>query len=58
MWPPTSGCPAELVGDARLASMEEDYSTAIHAFDITGDGPARYLASGAVDGHLLNQFSH
>ena len=49
--------PAELIGDARLASMEEDYSTAIHAFDITGEGPARYLASGAVDGHLLNQFS-
>ena len=49
--------PSELIGDARLATMEEDYSTAIHAFDITGDGPARYLASGAVDGHLLNQFS-
>ncbi|MBM3696044.1 MAG: hypothetical protein FJW79_08955 [Actinobacteria bacterium] len=49
--------PPELVGDARLAVMEEDYSTALHAFDISGDGPARYLASGSVDGHLLNQFS-
>ncbi|MFH1331325.1 MAG: beta-propeller domain-containing protein [Actinomycetota bacterium] len=49
--------PGELIGDARLAPLEEDYSTALHAFDITGDGPARYLASGAVDGHLLNQFS-
>ena len=49
--------PPELIGDARLNSMEEVYSTAIHAFDISGDGPARYLASGAVDGHLLNQFS-
>ena len=49
--------PPELMGDARLEVMEEDYSTALHAFDITGDGPARYLASGSVDGHLLNQFS-
>jgi len=49
--------PPELMGDARLGVMEEDYSTALHAFDITGDGPARYLASGSVDGHLLNQFS-
>ena len=49
--------PQEMVGDARLASIEEDYSTAIHAFDISGSGPARYLASGSVDGHLLNQFS-
>ena len=49
--------PGELVGDPRLATMEEEYSTALHAFDITGDGPARYLASGSVKGHLLNQFS-
>jgi hypothetical protein len=49
--------PSELIGDARLSTMEEDYSTAIHAFDITGDGAARYLASGSVAGHLLNQFS-
>jgi uncharacterized secreted protein with C-terminal beta-propeller domain len=49
--------PPELLGDARLEVMEEDYSTALHAFDISSDGPARYLASGSVDGHLLNQFS-
>jgi uncharacterized secreted protein with C-terminal beta-propeller domain len=49
--------PPELIGDTSLEPIEEDYSTAIHAFDITGDGAARYLASGSVDGHLLNQFS-
>ncbi len=49
--------PTDLIGDPRLNTLEEEYSTAIHAFDITGDGPARYLASGSVDGHLLNQFS-
>ncbi len=49
--------PGELVGGADLARIEDEYSTAIHAFDITGDGPARYLASGSVEGHLLNQFA-
>lgn len=32
-------------------------TTEIHAFEITGTGPARYLASGQVKGTLLNQFS-
>lgn len=35
----------------------EDYETALHQFSIAGDGPATYLASGVVPGHLLNQFS-
>ena len=34
----------------------EDYSTEIHAFDIT-QPQARYVASGSVRGHVLNQFS-
>src|SRR4029079_7954506 len=34
-----------------------DYSTSIHAFDISGSKPAGYTASGTVPGHLLNQFS-
>ncbi len=49
--------PDGLWGVPELAPIEEDYSTAIHMFDISGDGPADYLASGSVDGHLLNQFS-
>ncbi|MCP5033268.1 MAG: hypothetical protein GY939_15830, partial [Actinomycetia bacterium] len=35
----------------------EDYSTAIHTFDITDADRASYVASGSVPGHLLNQFS-
>ncbi len=31
--------------------------TAIHKFDLTGDGGAEYVASGSVPGRLLNQFS-
>ncbi len=36
---------------------EEGYETALHRFDITGAGPATYLASGVVTGHLVDQFS-
>lgn len=35
----------------------ESYETALHRFDITGTGPASYVASGVVPGHLLDQFS-
>ena len=35
----------------------EDYTTELHAFDITDPSTARYVASGRVRGHLLNQFS-
>lgn len=31
--------------------------TAIHEFDMTGNGPARYMGSGEVRGSLLDQFS-
>jgi hypothetical protein len=49
--------PTDVAGGEDLERFEESYSTAIHQFDISGDGPADYLASGSVDGHLLNQFS-
>ena len=39
------------------ASNAFDYSTSIHSFDISGNDPASYTASGTVPGHLLNQFS-
>ena len=35
----------------------EEISTAIHAFDLTGDGPARHVGGGAVPGSVLNQYS-
>ena len=39
------------------ASFAAEFSTSIHSFDISGDDPASYTASGTVPGHLLNQFS-
>lgn len=36
---------------------EGEQRTAIHQFSIEGSGAADYLASGSVDGHLLDQFS-
>lgn len=57
--PPEPVEPAE--GDATttpdVLPPVEDYETALHQFDITGEGPATYVASGVVPGHLLNQFS-
>ncbi|MGH8869448.1 MAG: beta-propeller domain-containing protein [Actinomycetes bacterium] len=32
-------------------------STALHAFDLTGGGPAAYVASGRVDGSLLGRWA-
>lgn len=40
-----------------IERLEQDYSTSIHAFDISGSRPAEYLASGTVPGHLINQFA-
>jgi uncharacterized secreted protein with C-terminal beta-propeller domain len=34
-----------------------DPATEIHKFDITGTGKPQYVASGSVDGRLLNQYS-
>src|SRR5690606_21421100 len=35
----------------------DEWSTAIHAFDLAGDGPAAHAAAGEVAGSTLNQFS-
>lgn len=34
-----------------------DITTGIHAFDITGNVPARYLASGEVEGRILGRYA-
>jgi uncharacterized secreted protein with C-terminal beta-propeller domain len=39
----------------RFAS--DGYATALHAFDLRGDGAAAHLGAGEVPGHLLNQYS-
>lgn len=35
----------------------EDFTTALHAFDLRGDGPAEHVGAGQIPGHLLNQYS-
>ena len=40
-----------------IEEWTENYTTDVHAFSIAVDEPANYVASGAVDGTLLNQFS-
>ncbi|MDX1747527.1 MAG: beta-propeller domain-containing protein, partial [Halobacteriales archaeon] len=48
--------PAEVAESTVPSRLDEEYSTAIHKFDITGDA-AEYRASGSVEGSLLNQFA-
>ena len=35
----------------------DDWSTAIHAFDLASDGPAAHIGAGEVPGSTLNQYS-
>ncbi len=35
----------------------DDYTTAIHTFDISNPDTTEYVASGSVDGHLLSQYA-
>ena len=52
----TSELPPDVADDPQQADGDE-VVTGVHAFDITGDGPAAYLATGEVPGHLLDQFA-
>ncbi len=46
------------VVDGQVAPVwNDEFETELHAFEFVPGAPARYLASGAVDGSLLNQFS-
>ena len=47
----------EVVRSDGFAEWEETYSTDVHAFSISTEAPAEYVASGMVPGSLLNQFS-
>jgi uncharacterized secreted protein with C-terminal beta-propeller domain len=49
--------PENVTDTTDFEEFSERYETAVHKFDIAGDGPATYRASGSIDGHLLNQFS-
>jgi uncharacterized secreted protein with C-terminal beta-propeller domain/predicted small secreted protein len=48
--------PDQWIGTPEARDLEQEYETAIHRFDITGRN-ADYVASGSIQGHLLNQFS-
>lgn len=43
--------------DAQRSVVSDEWSTALHAFDLGGDGAAAHLAAGEVPGSTLNQFS-
>jgi hypothetical protein len=43
------------MGAATFRAAES--TTEIHKFDVSGSGKPRYVASGSVDGRLLNQYS-
>ena len=43
--------------DAQRSVAADEWSTALHAFDLGGDGAATHVAAGEVPGSTLNQFS-
>ncbi|HIG25840.1 MAG TPA: hypothetical protein EYG34_05465 [Acidimicrobiia bacterium] len=43
--------------DTFWQELEENYATSIHQFDVSDTAATTYLASGSVEGNLLNQFS-
>jgi len=53
----TAWAAEEVTNNDGFVEWNENYSTDIHAFSITPDEPANYVASGMVAGSLLNQFS-
>ncbi|WP_133870677.1 beta-propeller domain-containing protein [Ilumatobacter fluminis] len=48
--------PERFTDDMAVVGFDESF-TSLHAFEFVADEPARYLASGTVQGQLLNQFS-
>ena len=50
---------AEPTEDADTVSISAptEWTTVVHKFSVSTDGPARYEATGTVQGQLLNQFS-
>jgi hypothetical protein len=37
--------------------VDEAFTTAVHAFDLRGDGAAAHVGAGEIPGHVLNQYS-
>lgn len=55
--PPSTATVPDAPRTAPVPPSPPEYRTSIHAFDISGSGPATYRGSGEVRGHLLNDFS-
>ena len=49
--------PAAATVDGETEEFEENYTTALHRFDITDPTIANYVASGVASGSMLSQFS-
>jgi len=49
--------PPEPIPPRTTPRQNPTMTTSIHEFDITGNGPALYRASGEVRGHLFNDFA-
>jgi hypothetical protein len=47
----------ELLSEPDRRDVDETFSTDVHAFDITDPDGARYVGSGTVRGHVLNQWA-
>ena len=43
--------------ESRWEAVSENYATSIHQFDVSNSSATSYVASGSVEGHLLNQFA-
>ncbi|MFG1999295.1 beta-propeller domain-containing protein [Spirillospora sp. NPDC048911] len=52
-----TGTPPQAVGWGKVAPKPVEARTDIHKFDVRGQGRPRYVASGSVQGDLLNQYS-
>ncbi|HEX4901226.1 MAG TPA: beta-propeller domain-containing protein, partial [Acidimicrobiales bacterium] len=37
--------------------VDQDFTTALHAFDLGGEGAAAHVGAGEIPGHVLNQYS-
>jgi len=49
--------PMPAVGGREIAPEPAQTRTKVHAFDVTGSGRARYVASGTVNGYLLSRWA-
>lgn len=47
----------ETLDEPAIREVDENYSTDVHAFDITDPESADYVGSGTVRGHVLNQWA-